>query len=334
MKIYKTIFFNADRLFYLISIILISLFTYQILIEIVFRNFEIITDATYSIIEGKCYGVNETWQNRLLGPYIIYLISLFKIISFSQSIKLFLMVFLIINAFTMAFLIKKTVKNNFKVLILLIIYFFAFLILQKRIILPFDLIDMLVFTLVAYGIIENKKTNYFFLIFLIALINRESAIFIGVFVLINSFDFSLKKLKIENFETKNFLIGLMMIIASLIFVKLTRTYLYNDTVICEDDFMLFGNFIYLLNNFYDIFYLNLFSPHQHLHMWFIFGVFLFFYKESKFFSVRMKKCFLVLIIIFINILIFGIFNEKRVHLIMLPFFMFMFIEINKRKQII
>ena len=111
MNLSKKSFFNTNRLFYLISICLISLFTYQILIEIVFRNFEIISESTYSIIEGKCYGVNETWQNRLLGPYIVYFISLFEIISFSQSIKLFLMVFLMINAFTMAFLINKTVNN-------------------------------------------------------------------------------------------------------------------------------------------------------------------------------------------------------------------------------
>jgi len=325
-------YIKYENLIYVILILLVAAYTYQILIEVLFRNFHIISNHTKSILDGTCGGVNETWQNRLLSPYLIKLIS-FSGLSFVQSIKLFFLLTLIANAFAVVLLLHHYNDNKFYNVMLLVVYFFVFLLLQKRILMPFDPIDMLVFTFFVYGIAKNKGDLFFLILFSLSLINRESAIFIAVYFILDSIKFYKESNKNYVINYKKIITAFILILIAIFYIHSTRKYLYIDTIKCEDDYMFLGNFIYLADNLKAIFFENFLRPHQQLHTVLILFPFLYFALKLRFFSEKFVKCFLLMIIIFVNILIFALFIEKRVHLIFLPFFLVMFLELYKVKKI-
>ena len=65
----------------------------------------------------------------------------------------------------------------------------AFVALQDRTWLEiWDYTDILVFTIFSYGIITHKSSWYFISLFCVAIFNRESALFIGLWIALGSFN--------------------------------------------------------------------------------------------------------------------------------------------------
>lgn len=289
-------------------------------------NFSAMTDAAYGVIEGKPHWL--AYQNRLLGPYLVLGISIIGC-SYASALEVFSCLLIILECIVLLHLMLKINISRKQSVLYLVVFLFAFLTLQDFWFYSWDSIDLLIFTFFSFGIIERKNINYFLILFLIALLNRESALFIAAYLMLDAFMIDIKKRIVEFSKPKQFAFGSLLLLIDLVYIKMSRHLLFvsKPDGMPDTEHELIGNHINLLNNIKDIFFNNLFNSKIIFSVAIIFCVTYFTYN-IKYYSDSGFKCFIMLIILIFNILIFGIFNETRMHFILLPFFLFLWININ------
>ena len=158
------------------------------------------------------------------------------------------------------FLIRQMNVKRRESLVWIMLYSFAFILVQHYWFYTWDSIDAIIFTLFAWGIFKTKSVYYFIALFFVALLNRESALFIALYIAIDAFNFKSAK----NFyfvSLKKLLVGTFLILLGLVYTKAIRHYLFVSKPDGQPDTSheLIGNHIYLSQNLYNLFFYNAYS---------------------------------------------------------------------------
>ena len=311
-----------------ILVLFIGFLAYKILMNIHFANSNSLIDAAKGVTEGKPHWI--ALQNRLLGPYAILSISKLTDISFRSAWAYFNAITLQIFCMTFFWILRYEGMQLKKAIGCLIFFLFAFLILQDYFFYAWDSIDLIIFTCFAYFILKSSPKSYFLFLFLVSILNRESALFIPIYLIIDGFKFpkGFFSLKLAKFDS--FLIGIIMLIGGIIYTKIIRDFLFISKADGMPDVNhLIGNHIYLIPNLQNLFFFNLTNGYIYLSIFLVLTFGYFFFKSPRM-SEEELKLFLMSSFIFLNILIFGLINETRMHFILLPFFFFLWLSFNKK----
>ena len=268
----------------------------------------------------------RAFANRLAGPYLVQAIHLCGF-TYAQSLGIFyrLMFFLInITAFLTVYFEKKDYKAGifaaFSTTILM-------LVLQDPYFYTWDLIDVEIFYLLVFAINIGWPIYAYILIFIFELANREAALFIPFWLIINSLKLSVspveKRIRLSVESSASFLSGMIFSIVSIVYTEWIRKVNFKASFlggIGEDvKHKSFGNHFNLVENLKHLFFSNWASSHFYVSS----IVFFMLYWIIKYILlgdeiVRKKSIFVGSILL--AIICFGLVNETRMYLILIPFF--------------
>ena len=310
---------------------IVSLVTNEQLIAIHERHIDLLANVAHGVIERQPAWI--AYQNRLLGPAAVLLIS--KVgITFTHALKIFYVVMIIVENFLLYYLLKKSGSSRVTSLAWVIAYSLLFVLFQDvNWYYTWDSFDAIIFTLFAYLVLWNKSFPLLVCLFFVALLNRESALFIALFFVIDSIDFiateiSAKKIIIRLESTRKFVIGCMLFFLGAAYTKIIRSYLFISLPggLNDAGHQTLGNHIYWGKNMYDLFFGNLGSgaiPNS----FFVIGSLLFVGYIYKICNTSQKKAIVIYGVIVFNILIFGVMNETRMLIILFPILIFLIASI-------
>lgn len=303
-----------------LMIFFVSVAVFKVLMQIHAAHFESLSQATYGVLEGKPHWI--AYQNRLLGPFMVYLISKLGC-SYLFAFKIFILLMVALQNFLLFFLLRKLHIPSRNALTLVAIYSFSFLLVQHRWFYAWDCIDAMVFTLFAYGVFQAKSIQYFVLLFCMGILNRETALFIALYIIIDAFHFEPIKYRLYLVSKIKLAIGGFLILFGIIYTKVIRDYLFISRPDNTPDTAheLIGNHILLISNLKSLFFYNLFST-DIINTVFILGTTGSMIHYIKLYTDAQIKALLVYYAIVANIIFFGFINETRMYIILLPFLIF------------
>lgn len=314
---------RAINIVYIFIIGFISLSVFKVLMQVHDGHFEALVHAALGVIEGKPHWI--AYQNRLLGPYIVYFISIIGF-SFHVSLKIYILSMVFLQNFLLFFLIRQMNVKHKESLVWVILYSFAFILVQHDWFYTWDSIDAIIFTLFAWGIFKTKSVYYFIGLFCVALLNRESALFVALYIAIDAFNFKSAK-KFYFVSLKKLVVGTFLILLGLVYTKAVRHYLFVSKPDGQPDTSheLIGNHIYLSQNFFNLFFYNAYST-DIINSVFIITSVLYYSFFVKTYLDSQIKALLIFLAIIVNILIFGLINETRMFITLIPFVIFLLIS--------
>lgn len=305
---------------YILILFFISLSVFKVLMQIHNGHFQALVDATYGVIKGQPHWI--AYQNRLLGPYIVYFISKTGF-SFHVALKIYILCMVIFQNILLFFLIRKMNVRRRESLGWVMLYCFAFIIVQHYWFYTWDSLDSIIFTLLAWGILNARSVYFFIILFCMAILNRESALFVALYIVIDAFHF--KSVKEFYFVSiKKLIVGTSLFLLGLVYTKVIRHYLFVSKPNGQPDTAheLIGNHIQLTQNLYNLILYNAYST-DIINSVFIIGSILYFLFVVKSYSDTQIKALLMFFAIIANILIFGLINETRMFIILIPFVIFL-----------
>src|SRR3990172_9077660 len=316
---------------------LISLAVFKVFMQIHVHHFKWLSKASYVVTIGKPHWL--AYQNRILGPYMVSFISLSGL-SYSESLKVFIFLGIFIQSAALLFVLTKMKENFFNAMNYIVLFSFLFIAVQHRWFYAWDSIDAIIFIFFVWGIFAKKPAVYFIFIFFISILNRETALFISLYIVIDSFQIKLinnnlfPRIKVSLVSGAKLAVGLILTVAGMVYTKFIRHQLFISKSSGADDAAheLIGNHIYLLQNVVDLFYLNAFSVNI-VNSLFIFGAVGYLSLFVKHYEEHQLKAYLVFMIIIANIMAFGIINETRMYIILLPFLLFFHINIKRQDSL-
>lgn len=316
-----------------IGVTFIAICAFKILMTLHLPNVDELTNVSFAIKNGgEDYWFY--WQNRFLGPYSISGISNIFGVSFKSAWYIYHAITLQIFCVLIFWILRHEgffQKDAFAYLVGIL---FAFLTLQHFWFFAWDSIDLIVFTCFAYGIAKSYSILFFLIIFLIGMPNRESALFIAVYLMLDAFKFTKGGLPVKLANCKSLIIGFGMLISGIFFTQFIRNLLF----VSKPDDVLLGNQIYIFVNFKNLFFSNFtnlsevfFTPitsHNFIVSIFLLTSFGYFLSNYKSMYDQQLKLLIMSVIIFANILIFGILNETRLYFILLPLHLFLWLSLK------
>lgn len=308
--------FKLLNLFYIFTI---SIITFKIFIQYHNINFDDVIFRFQYLLDGKPDW--KTYQNRVLGPILIYFIDSF-VNNYKKSYILFCFIFIFLNNFLFSLIIEKIfldLKN--KKFFYLLVYNFLFLFYQHHFIYPWDFIEISLVTILIFVILKNSRLIYYELIILfsIGLLNKESALIIPV---VFSIIFLLEK---KIFKS---LISTILIFLGYQFIKFIRNKIFVSRI--NGDISYEFHPIELFNNLHDLIIKNINSPRI---IFTFLSIGFLIYLVSNITIIKTKKSLKYLsfyfLIHFFILFTFGIFMETRTQLVLLPICITIYIQIKK-----
>lgn len=264
----------------------------------------------------------RAFQNRILGPVIIGTVSALGL-DFFHAHMLVQFGFWIATCLAIYVLLTRLGRSPQQAALMVAFFALGCMFLQHRRALIWDNIDLLVMTFLLYLILVQARLGYFIALFAFAILNRESALFIALFVMIDAFDLSRFSLRPVIRNWQKLWSGAAMMLVGLVYVKLSRSLLFIETAGGHQDeqHRLLGNHIHLINNLRAVFKDNWFNA-QIAHtlpivLWVLF-LLVSFPTDSE----TRRKVTLLTLAVLANIMLFGGFNETRILLPMLPLMIF------------
>ncbi|WP_338848927.1 hypothetical protein V8J88_08285 [Massilia sp. W12] len=300
-------------------IFFLALAVYKVLLQIHGAHFAELTQAAQAVFERKPHWL--AYQNRLLGPALIKLISCFGL-DWGAAYKLFIFLMLQAQSFVLFALLQKQ-TGAAAALRWLGLYLLGFLLLQHYWFYPWDCIDALIFTLFAYGVLQAKPIGFFLALYAVEIINREAALFIALYIVLDAFTFDLSTLRLRLESRTRLLCGILLLIGGALYTKWIRSYLFISTINGGDDsaHRTLGNHVYFVDNLKNLLYQN-FTSTDVLNSAFVLGSCAFLLARCKHYSQAQFKGMLIYLGIMLNILIFGLVNESRMYIALLPLLLF------------
>lgn len=281
--------------------------------------FYLIHDANWSTLtEGSFDVINRTphWrvnQSRLMGPAILKLMTTFGIISEQWALRLFSFFFIAINNYFLAICISNLTNSKYQVLNTLIIFNSLFIISQDVWLFAWDFIDITFFIFYGFVLFKDDYMKYLIPINFLHIFNRESALIMAVFFLVNLY-INNKNLR-NNMKDKLFLGLVFNLFFGLIYTYFSRKILF----IRQSDYtgggqdlnnnFLGGNWVTPIYN-----YNSLFNGETVANILIIASLLLVFFiliKNFKKYNLIQKKLALGIVVNILPIFIFGIFTETR-----------------------
>jgi hypothetical protein len=140
-------------------------------------------EAAAGVIKGE--PIWRIFQSRLLGPYIVKAVSVF-FGSFKDAHVFCSVLILALSGYFVLLFLKRITSNEGKTLsgyfLFSFLVFFGFAGLWLFI---WDLLDILIFVLFNYFVLRRKDYRYFSLLFVAAILNRESGFYIAIWMILD-----------------------------------------------------------------------------------------------------------------------------------------------------
>jgi hypothetical protein len=313
----------------LVAVLLVYLTTWQILISFHYPNLHDLADVARGVLDGRPRSL--AFQNRLLGPWLVQVIAELGM-PLEAALRRFHLALLFVLLLLLYILIRNAGAKAAEALALLSVFALSFLGLQFYWYHTWDILDLIVFTLFSWGVVTAKPLGFFIVLFLVALLNRESALFIALFILLDAFR-ARGIASITIVSPVRLWVGTLAIAFGIVFILILRSHLYvgppGGIELVEG--AAFGNEFHLWANLRNLFFGN-FQSVEARHSLFLFLAFGFFLIKWRMLSASGVQLLLIALAIMINILIFGIVIETRNLLILLPLFVFLWVDVATRHR--
>lgn len=293
------------------------------------EQFDTFADAAYGVILGKPHWV--AYQNRFLAPLATYLIT-YAGFDYLTATFIFYNTCIFILAFVLYYLIFDIVRERLFALLYLIAFFFVFMAYQHYWFYVWDAVDIIVFSLFAFGIIKNRTAGYFVLLFFVSIFNRESAMFIALYIIVSSFEYHNKRPYIVLIKKYKLMLGLFLLICGAVFVKLLRSlyFISQPNGFNDDAHQTFGNHFYILGNLKSLLWSNLTNANI-LNTLFLLVPFLYFFKCVKLYNQNQYELLLLIASVGSSILLFGFLNESRNLLVLIPMYLALWLSVQNNR---
>ncbi len=216
-------------LFSVTAATILSLITCRLIMLLHHPHLKVLSEAAYGITCGRPHW--QVYQNRLLGPYSVKYLSewfsqpfLYTFIALTICL-IFMMIYL---ALFLLFKLTNSWEDALKYTLLMTA---LFIIVQDRVYLYlWDFFELITGLLLCYGILSRKNVFYFILLFCLAIFNKESALFIGVWLIIDALLTDSQSEKHRYFlrwdKWLRLVTGGLMIAAGIVIVEMIRNTLF------------------------------------------------------------------------------------------------------------
>jgi hypothetical protein len=143
-------------------------------------------ESSWAITTGRPDWIE--FQSRLLGPWLIRGFgTIFQVDPLQAWLDVSALLVLGKNLLCLFLLLRLTGRAAVAGAGTLAFSFLSLAFLDSHSIYPWDFLDPAVFLLFLFGVLGRKGNGYFLALFLIALFNRESALFIPLWMMLDSF---------------------------------------------------------------------------------------------------------------------------------------------------
>ncbi|PZP33433.1 MAG: hypothetical protein DI603_08690 [Roseateles depolymerans] len=295
----------------------IALCTFKVLMRCHDANLDRFARAAYSVIEGHPDWI--AFQNRLLAPYLVLFISKLGL-SYKTALLGYHAVALWLEVCLLFYVFRARGLEAARAAGWTIGALFVFLVMQDFWLYSWDGIDLIIFTLLAFGILQGWGPGAFVALFCVGILNRESALFIALFIALDSLTFDPARLRLRLTNWHRLLVGGMLLLAGAAYTKISRQLLFvsRPNGLADTEHQTMGNHFWLFDNLQYLFVRN-FSNHHMVDSLAIFGGLAYFAWHARRYDDRQFKCFLMLLALLANIMIFGVIIETRLLFILIPF---------------
>lgn len=312
----------------LLLTIVVSALTFRAL-YMMHGDWKDLADAAYGVITGRPHW--RAFQNRLLGPYLVLGINT-VVPTYRQSLLVFTALGLLAQN-ALFYILLRSIYLSVRAAVLCVCFWsFMFLVLQDYWIYTWDMIDILIFTIISYIIlfVDNKRLMIF--LYPTAILNREIALFVPViciFYEVYSIFYSRKYLtSINKREHILYCITyIIFIICGFIYIKLSRDYLFLESSFggVDGGNQFIGNHVNLFHNLKEIFFVGFLSGSEAyvVTLWMVVIYLSIIFIETNNISIRLA--ILLFYMIVVNIIIFGLLNEARVYFPLISLAIFIYI---------
>lgn len=271
----------------------------------------LLIQGSYDVIDRTpAWRVN---QSRLMGPAILKVMTLFGISKW-WAMRIFALIFVLLNNFLFAKCISLLTNSKFEILNSLVIFNALFIIAQDQWLFVWDFIDVTFFILYGLIIMETHYIKYLFVINFFHIFNRETALIMAIFFIYVIF--KKKNGNINNLLRDKLFYGLVFNLffgtgytyfsRKLLFIR--QSDLTGGGQDLNNNF-LGGNWVTPMLNYGTLF--NGETVSNTLILISVFLVFYFLFRNYKQFSSKEKLLSIATIINIFPVFIFGIFIETR-----------------------
>lgn len=319
---------------YLLIVLIISLLVFNIT-NISIAHWDELAHAAEGVIDGTPHW--RAFSNRLLGPYSVLFISHLGF-PFETSLQIFNFLLITLQNFILFYLVLHyTGGSHSKSIRYLIIFSFMLISVEDYIMYTWDYIDTIIFTLFAFGIFQSKPTRFFAILFAVELLNREIALFIAFFILLDAFitgrskNGILPKINFTNLNRQKLAVGLSLSAVGVVFIKAVRDLLFIESTVpgvgTDLENKLIGNHIQILENIRILFIEN-FTSLEIVNTIILIGVIVYLILLFPNFKLTHYQAFIIAVSMVLSIFIFGLINETRLYRYLVPFMLFFHLELG------
>ncbi len=307
-------YLNIQTLFYPIILSLIACLTIDKAIDLHANNFQELVDASFGVLIGKPHWI--AYQNRLLGPGLVGLLNWFGLIP-QTALKVFFFSTMVIAVNLNFYLLKQLAVDNMTNLLICMALCFSFLALQHKWLYPWDMLSLIIFSLFVFFAIKDYPAWFFLVLYGVALLNRESAYFIMLFLLLRNLVVYRHKVIMQlstYYYTALLLVGYG-------YTGWIRHYLFVSKMDGQaDEHIEFqGNHVYLDKNIDDMLW-NDWLTNIGYYKLSLLAAFLFILVTILTSKLKNKIALaLIFIVMFASILYFGLVFETRIYIELIPF---------------
>lgn len=232
-----------------------------------------IKNAHENILNGAAYW--NIWQSRVLGSWVMGGMQYLLGSTFHTAVLYSFLLFMLLKNATFYYVARQLGATIKMALATTTIFAGLFIILQDdQWLFAWDVLEIVVFTLLVHGAIQQRPWWYFVVLFTVGIFNRESALFISIWLMISAFNChswaDLIALRWRPIAWFRFLLGLGLTIAGIWLVSYLRETLQLTTPqlseAAAEDIVLYGEaaHIMVLWNLQDTFVSNWLHPTQYM----------------------------------------------------------------------
>ncbi|MCD6115850.1 hypothetical protein J7K93_02450 [bacterium] len=282
------------------------------------------------IDEGILHGTPpwRVFQNRLLVPFLAKLISVCCNISIKEASKIFIFILIIFQNFLMYGVMVNISGERRIGLKYSLVMSGLFLIFQDdRYILLYDYLDIVIFTYLAWLIYQKKPLIHFIILFIISLFNRESALFIPIWLIMDACIFQLR-FPFVKFRLFRSLTGVGLLLSGIIFTKLIRDVFFKTSMLKEvgidAEHSIIGNHLHLSENIHSIIWDNFFGTDIIVNIFLFCLIWFIIYSNLKLRSQDILKYSLLIVFMLLSNLVFAWITETRIFFNLIPLILILY----------
>lgn len=294
------------------------------------RNPVHIIEVTLQIIERRPPWI--AFQNRLAAPSAVRLLLEFGVDAFTAF---WIVIFVGLAAFAIIYQrMIVAMTGSYSIAAACLAFSMVLVIALHDVWLyTWDFPDMLFFALLAFGVLNSWKWQPFILLFAFGIISRETALFVALYFIIDSFDFPRSSRRFKFTRPHYAAIGFALLLIGGAYIKITRTALFISKPDGSSDAAnsMLGNHVYWWTNVRDLLVDN-WSQQEILCSVLVLSLLLYCFYVMWRGDDRQAKVAIIAISMVFNILIFGLLNESRMLLPLIPVAALLVVDMAKGQR--